>query len=121
MLIRDLATCKPFTAGDMSTLKELLNPESDDIEAAYSLAHATVEPGRTTLKHSLSASEVYFVLKGQGQVRLGNRSRRVRPGQAVYIPPNELQQITNTGSTDLEFLCIVSPAWKPEYEKIIHG
>ena len=37
---------------------------------------------------------------------------------AIYIPPDSLQFIQNTGTNDLVFLCIVDPAWKKENETI---
>ena len=40
----------------------------------------------------------------------------VGPDCAVYIPPQALQYIENTGNTDLKFLCIVDPAWREEDE-----
>ena len=39
---------------------------------------------------------------------------------AVYIPPGATQFIENTGNTDLEFLCIVDPAWQ-ESDEIVFG
>ena len=55
MIIKDLNECSEFIAGDNSILKELFNPEKEDISINYSLAHAKVEKGRTTLAHSLKS------------------------------------------------------------------
>ena len=43
----------------------------------------------------------------------------VGPNCAIYIPPKAVQYIENTGSCDLEFLCIVDPAWRPEDEEVL--
>jgi mannose-6-phosphate isomerase-like protein (cupin superfamily) len=119
MFIRELSECRRFTAGDESTLAELLNPLKEDLPIRYSLAHATVKPGRTTLKHKLTASEVYYILEGSGIMYIGGRRRRVSANQTVYIPPNQPQKIANTGNSDLIFLCIADPAWRAENEQVL--
>ena len=110
--------CKEFSAGDNTRLRELFNPLKDNINLRYSLAHATVKPGKTTYKHSLKTSEVYYILKGNGIMHINNESEKVQEGQAIYIPPDTIQCIKNTGTTNLVFICIVDPAWKKEDEEI---
>jgi len=119
MHIRSLRDCSEFLAGDCTRLRELLHPDKAPLELRYSLAHAVVKPGETSLRHRLSVSEVYYILEGEGLMRIGDEAERVGPGQAIYIPPHAVQCITNTGSTDLKFLCIVDPAWRPELEEVL--
>jgi mannose-6-phosphate isomerase-like protein (cupin superfamily) len=118
MFIRDLKDCHEFLAGDSTHLRELLHPDKAPLELRYSLAHAVVRPGETSFRHRLRTSEVYYILEGEGLMRIGGESSRVSPGQAVYIPPGEVQWIENVGPTDLKFLCIVDPAWRPEDEVV---
>ncbi len=49
-------------------------------------------------------------------MHINDESEAVYPGQTIYIPPNAKQCISNTGESDLIFLCIVDPAWKDEDE-----
>lgn len=119
MFIRNLNSCKEIVAGDNTTLREILNPLKDELSLKYSLAHAIVKPGKTTLMHKIRGSEVYYILQGQGVMHIGNESEKICKGQAVYIPPMAAQSIENTGKEDLVFLCIVDPAWKKENEEII--
>jgi mannose-6-phosphate isomerase-like protein (cupin superfamily) len=121
MFIRDLQKCKQFTSGDNCILRELFNPLKDTLDLKYSLAHAVVEPGKTTYSHRLKSSEVYYILKGRGEMHIDGETKKVRKGQAVYIPPYSVQRIKNTGRGDLVFLCIVDPAWKKEDEEIAEG
>ena len=51
-------------------------------------------------------------------VNIDEASAEVYPGYAVYIPPDTTQYIKNIGSSDLEFLCIVDPAWRAEDEEV---
>ncbi len=111
MFVRRIEDCEEFTAGDNCRLREILHPDKADVALRYSLAHATVAPGQTTWLHALRTTEVYYILSGEGAMRIDDEHALLRPGDTVCIPPNAKQQITNTGTTDLRFLCIVDPAW----------
>src|SRR5512137_1242532 len=121
MFIRHLNDCPEFTAGDNCRLREVLHPDKADLALRYSLAHASVAPGKTTWLHALSTSEVYYILSGEGAMRIDGEHAAVRSGDTVYIPPRAKQQITNTGPDDLLFLCIVDPAWRSEDEAVLEN
>lgn len=119
MFIKDLKDCQEFMAGDDTRLRELLHPDKADLKLRYSLAQAVLPPGGVSLRHSLKTSEVYYIIQGQGLMHINEETARVSPGQAIYIPPQTVQYIENTGDVDLVFLCIVDPAWRKEDEIII--
>ena len=59
--------------------------------------------------------ERYVILGGRGMVTLGSQqSIRVEHLDVVHIPADVPQQITNTGSEDLVFLCICTPRFRQE-------
>lgn len=118
MFIKDLQDCEEFIAGDDSLLRELLHPDKADLAIRYSLAHAVVKPDSTSKPHKLKTSEVYYILEGEGIMHINGESERIRPGQAIYIPPDSRQYIRNTGRSELKFLCIVDPAWRHEDEDV---
>lgn len=119
MHIVELTGCPEFIAGDTSLLREIINPLKQDIKINYSLAWASVDPGNSTKPHSLTSSEVYFILAGSGRMYIDETSKEVKKNDTIYIPPHARQYIQNTGSTPLEFLCIVDPAWCREREEIL--
>jgi len=119
VFIKHFDQCSEFTAGDGSILREFLHPDKADLQLRYSLAHATVSPGRRTAPHCLNTSEVYYILQGRGRMTIGGESADVDPGCTIYIPPNVVQYIENIGDSDLLFLCIVDPAWRVEDEQIL--
>jgi mannose-6-phosphate isomerase-like protein (cupin superfamily) len=119
MFIKDLLDCEEFIAGDDSLLRELLHPDKTDLAIRYSLAHAVVKPGQISKPHKLKTSEVYYILEGEGIMHINGESEEIKPGQAIYIPPNSRQCIRNTGSSKLKFLCIVDPAWRHEDEEVL--
>ena len=119
MFVTSLDECEEFVAGDGSLLRELLHPDKAPIDIRYSLAHARVPPGETTKRHRLATSEVYYIIEGAGNMIINEKSRPVEPGCAVYIQPQAVQSIENTGATDLVFICMVDPAWRLEDEEIL--
>jgi len=119
MFIKDLYDCDEFFAGDNTILRELLHPDKADLKIRYSLAHATVKPGMTSTPHRLRTSEVYYILEGEGVMYINGESVKVRPCQAIYIPPNSTQYIHNPGKVDLIFICIVDPAWRKQDEEVL--
>ncbi len=122
MLIRDTADHRHERVVDRSLLFELLHPDKVPGAAGLScsIAHAIVLPGESTLPHVLDRStELYYILKGCGEMHIGNELAPVRAGQIVYIPPGSRQFIRNTGTADLVFLCIVDPKWRADDERLI--
>ena len=120
MLVRKLRLCPPIVAVDGTGLRELLHPERDHrFSGRYSLAHATLPQGKTSLKHRLKSDEVYYIISGQGEMHVDAESQPVEAGDVVDIPPKSCQWILNTGDSELEFLCIVDPAWRAQDEELV--
>jgi mannose-6-phosphate isomerase-like protein (cupin superfamily) len=121
MFLKRLKDCREFTADDGSILRELLHPEKADLQIRYSLACAKVAAGQKTKPHKLKSCEVYYITAGSGLMHIDKKSFEAGPESAIYIPPGARQYIENTGDSDLEFLCIVEPAWREEDEEILEG
>ncbi len=121
MAVIPLKACEEFVAGDGSILRETLHPGKQDLALRYSLAHATVPPGATTLAHRLGTSEVYFIIQGKGCMHIDSEISDVEANDTIYIPPHATQYISNTGQEDLTFICIVDPAWRREDEEILEA
>ena len=118
MLVRNLSQCDQFVAGDGTLLRELLHPDKQPIQLRYSLAHAILPAGQTSDPHSLTTSEVYYILSGAGEMHIDDEVQMVGVGDAIYIPPDARQYISNIGSEPLIFICIVDPAWRKEDETV---
>jgi mannose-6-phosphate isomerase-like protein (cupin superfamily) len=101
-----------FYTRERCFITELLN---DPADPEVSLARCRVESGVTTELHKLRVSERYIIIEGQGLMRLGaDQAFAVKVGDTVHIGADQPQQITNTGQTDLVFLCICSPRFTTE-------
>ena len=119
MYIKKLNDCKEIISGDNCRLREILNPLKDELSIRYSLAHAKVAPGDTTLKHRLAGLEVYYIITGKGIMYIDSEEREVQGGHTVYIPPQSMQCIKNTGEDELVFICIVDPPWTSDAEEVL--
>ena len=106
MKVASAARVEPYTTKDGSTIREL------HLTAAQSLAEATLEPGQATRRHHHRVSEeIYLVTKGSGSLEVDGETRRVRPGDAVLIPPGAWHTLENDGTSELTILCCCAPPY----------
>lgn len=118
-LVKHIEDIDEITAADRCGLREVFHPARDSAQIRYSLAHASVSPGESTLEHHIEQSEVYYVISGQGTMHLDGKPHSVCAGSAYYIPPGCRQYLVNSGNEPFEFLCIVDPPWTAEGETVV--
>ncbi len=108
--------CRPNESAEFFTDERchILETWNDARDPGVSVARARVEPGITTELHVLDGvAERYLITQGTGEMELDGRSSgTVGPGDFVYIPADVPQRVTNTGTVDLIFYCICTPAWE---------
>jgi quercetin dioxygenase-like cupin family protein len=75
------------------------------------LAIAQLAPKRRIEPHIDPMEEIYFIMDGQGKMSLDEETRRVVPGDAIWIPTGSTHGLVNTGHKDCVILVIASPAW----------
>ena len=98
----------------------ILELSNSDKDSNLSIARARLSPNTHTKLHKLNKTiERYIILKGQGDVMLGNSEmeysvKNVKSNDVVIIPENHPQAIKNTGDSDLIFLVICTPRFKIE-------
>ncbi|MFQ5446912.1 MAG: cupin domain-containing protein [Saprospiraceae bacterium] len=110
---------KSLTAGDLTEIRELLHPLKGDPELPYSLAFGSLPAGESSLPHRLrSNKEVYYILSGTARLRVDDVTCEIQQGDFFCVPENALQSLENTGQTELQFLCIVSPPWTAAGEDV---
>ena len=66
-----------------------------------------VESGAARPHHTHPWEHEVFILEGQGVVRGGEREAPLTPGNAVFVPSEEVHQFVNTGPAVLRFLCLI--------------
>jgi mannose-6-phosphate isomerase-like protein (cupin superfamily) len=112
MDIHNLDRVPAFKTKDGSEIRELLAYRNSSVRK-QSLAEARLPAGTSTQEHYHAVTEeLYYIVAGRGQVRVGSELKPVCPGDAIAIPPGERHKIWNTGADDLRFLCCCVPAYE---------
>jgi mannose-6-phosphate isomerase-like protein (cupin superfamily) len=100
-------------------IKQYFDPKNTSNGINYSLAQFSLEIGQKTKLHKIKSSEIYYILEGNGRLKINSEKFELKKNDSAYVPPNSEQFLENIGSEILRFLCIVEPAWKPEDDKIL--
>lgn len=119
MSVRKSFEIETVSGNEGTKIKQYFHPHNTLNGIGYSLAHFTLEPGKKSLLHKIKSSEVYYILEGDAILKVNEESHKLKKDDSVYVPPMSEQSIENTGTTNLQFLCIVEPAWKPQDEIIL--
>jgi mannose-6-phosphate isomerase-like protein (cupin superfamily) len=76
-----------------------------------SLAEEVLPPGASVGLHfHRETEEIYYVIAGNGTMRVGNECAEVGPGDAILIPRDQPHSLTNSGSQDMRILLVCGPA-----------
>ena len=100
-------------------IKQYFNPENIQNKISYSIAQCTLESGKKSKIHKLCSSEIYYILEGTCNLKIGKKIFHLIKDDSIFVESNSQQQIENTGYNNLKFLCIVDPAWRPETEILL--
>ncbi|MCJ8307235.1 MAG: cupin domain-containing protein [Nitrosopumilus sp.] len=110
---------KSIQGNEGTKIKQYFHPHNTLNGINYSIAQFTLEYKKKSKLHKISSSEIYYILEGNGTLKINDESYKLEKDDSVYVPPNSKQCIENTGTGDLRFLCIVEPAWKTENEILL--
>ena len=101
-----------------SELRPLMDRTTSPITQC-SLAEELLPPGRAvTPHHHRELEEIYYILSGTGVMIVGDESREVHAGDAIYIPRGHRHTLENTGSESIKLLVACGPAFYHEDEII---
>ena len=119
MSTKNLEDIETFEGNEGTRIKQIFHPHNTLNGIRYSIAYFSLEKGKKSIIHKIKSSEIYFILDGEGNMYVDDEKIPIKKNDSIYIPPLSKQHIENTGNTNLEFLCIVDPAWKQEDEIIL--
>ena len=81
---------------------------SDKDEApTFAIRLFTIEQGGNSPYHKHSWEHEIFILEGEGEIIIGEKSYHISPGYVVFIPPNIKHTIRNHAPKTLKFLCLI--------------
>ena len=105
---------QPYFGDDESIIRELASPTNSSV-SRHSVAEIRHPPGTASLEHfHTEAEEVYFVLSGQGGLRVNGETHSIGPGDVVVITPGERHNVWQEGEGDLVLLVTCVPAYSVE-------
>ncbi len=118
-VIKNVKDIKEIVAGGGYTVKEVIHPKNDPVNPGFSIAYIKLPPGKSTKPHFLkSSSQVFYILKGSAVFHIGNETKQVKEGMAIYLAPGVVQWAENKSGQDFEFICVVSPPWRADDEVV---
>ena len=73
----------------------------------------TLDAGGHSPRHTHAWEHEIYILSGRGTAVSAEGDTEIGAGDFIYVPPNDLHQVRNTGSEPLEFLCLVPRSGEP--------
>jgi mannose-6-phosphate isomerase-like protein (cupin superfamily) len=111
MIICNRDRSESFVTKDGSTIRSLLDRTNAPVRN-QSLAEATIPVGAATQSHiHKMTEEFYYVIEGEGMMRVGDEEQRIGAGDAILIPPGARHTLRNTGAGPLRILCCCAPPY----------
>ena len=95
-----------FPAGRRSRI--LGGPKGLPVEQ-FALGHSTLFPGGSIPTHAHANEEVYVILSGRGEMRVGDEVELVSATTAIYIPSDVPHSLVNTGEDELVVMWMYAP------------
>ena len=94
-----------------SEIRPLIDRTTSSITQC-SLAEEILPPGCSVAPHHHETlEEIYYIASGRGLMTVGQDSRAVGAGDAVYIPRGHRHSLKNTGSEPIKVLLVCGPAF----------
>jgi quercetin dioxygenase-like cupin family protein len=84
----------------------------------FAMRYYELEPGGSSRLEQHPYDHGVLFLRGSGEVILDQEIQTVNCGDVVYIEPDELHQIRNSGEETLGWLCII-PARRRKQNKVV--
>lgn len=102
---------EPVVGDDKAIVRELASPVNSNL-TRHSFAEIRHPPGTASLEHyHTEAEEVYYVIEGQGAVRVDGETHTIGPGDVVIVAPGERHKVWQEGEGGLVLLVTCVPAY----------
>lgn len=91
--------------GERSWFRPLIS--KDDGAPHYTMRIFEIEEGGFIRDHQHPWEHELFVIEGEGEIRIGDKVYRVKPGDAIFIPENVVHSYRNVGKGVWRFICVI--------------
>jgi mannose-6-phosphate isomerase-like protein (cupin superfamily) len=93
-----------------SEIRPLIDRTTSGISRC-SLAEEVLPAGASVGRHyHQETEEIYYILRGAGRMTVGDKTRDVKAGDAVFIPSLHTHTLENTGQESMLILLVCGPA-----------
>lgn len=93
-----------------------------NVDAAnFAMRMFEIEPGGHTPRHQHDYEHEIYVLEGEGVVFEGDTQHQLKPGDVVYVHPNDIHQFRNGGSATMKILCFIPNSANGKEVKVVPG
>jgi mannose-6-phosphate isomerase-like protein (cupin superfamily) len=97
-----LLSMKTKTHGDIDAD---IDPKFQCLNSITYVSLAKLQPTLSYEKHDhQDHEELYYIINGNGKIKIGDEVARFRDGDIIYIPEKTGHSITNDGNEMVEFL-----------------
>ena len=79
-----------------------------ELDAMLFLADASLAPGKELEAHIDPYEEIYYILEGEGVMTVGDDERRVKKGDAIWIPVGERHSLLNDTDGNTSILVVAA-------------
>lgn len=120
MIITDLKEIEGRTYPAKRRTQNLVGGAAPIQATNFASGYVTLDPkGGQVPWHNQEQEEVYFMVKGEAEMCLGEERQILKEGQAIYIPSGTYHQMTNLSDETAIMIYIYGPAgdvdhWKQE-------
>jgi mannose-6-phosphate isomerase-like protein (cupin superfamily) len=79
-----------------------------ELQAILFLAHAVLKPNKVLESHVDPYEEIYYIIAGQGLMKVGDDKQQVTTGDAIWIPYGVSHSLVNNGAEDCLVLVVAA-------------
>ena len=120
MIITNRQRARVINTGHGSEIRALIDRTTSEITQC-SLAEETLPPGCAVTPHRhRQIEEIYYIVSGRGLMTVGEETREVEAGDAVYVPRDQRHTLKNTGAEPIKLVLVCGPAFFYE-DEIVDG
>lgn len=110
MLIVNRNEAKIINTPHGSEIRPLIDRTTSEIKKC-SLAEEILPVGAAVERHfHKETEEIYYIIEGSGLMTVGEETREVSAGDAVFIPRNHTHTLKNTGTVPIKLLLVCGTA-----------
>ena len=103
-------------------LRQLIGPQAPATARTDrgSMTRFRLAPGAASpWSFSRKGEEVFMIIKGTGQVWIGERAQAIGPGSYILVPPGMVRSVQAGTKEALEFYALTMPAWHPDSDVLV--